>query len=130
VPVTPAPVAAAPAAPAVPLSPPSAAVRGVDGVALQAALQGTAASLVVAGRALDKASLTAVYQPHGFQPVWTDEREQAFAHALDSAESQGLDASAYTVTTTTPVSRELLLTDAFLRYASALSRGRISPKDF
>ena len=125
--MTPPPAKPAPAP--VPLSPPSQAVRGVDGAALQAALQGSG-SLVVAGHALDRAALIAVYQAHGFQPVWTDEREQSFDTALADAESQGLDPSVYKVAATKPVARELLLTDAFLRYASALARGRVPPKDF
>jgi len=116
-----------PVAPAVPLS--TQMVRGVDGAALQAALQGSD-RLVLAGRALDKATLIAVYQPHGFAPVWTDAREQSFATALASAASHGLDPAVYKVTATKPVARELLLSDAFLRYASALARGRVSPEDF
>jgi L,D-transpeptidase YcbB len=117
------PAAAGPdAAPAIP-------VRGVTGLALEAALDGTD-SLIIDGRVLDKATLDAVYQPRGYQPVWTTEREQSFAQALDGAPSQGLEASTYRVRATKPLARELLLTDAFLRYASALARGRVMPKDF
>lgn len=123
--VAPAPVKPQP--PPVPLS--TVALRGVDGAALQAALQG-GDPLVLAGHALNKATLNAVYQPHGFEPVWTASREEAFAAALADAASQGLDASAYKVTATKPVARELLLTDAFLRYAAALAHGRVSPQDF
>jgi murein L,D-transpeptidase YcbB/YkuD len=123
--VAPAPVKPSP--PPVPLS--TVVVRGVDGAALQAALQG-GDPLVLAGHVLNKTTLNAVYQPHGFQPVWTEAREQAFAAALADAPSQGLDASPYKATATKPVARELLLTDAFLRYAAALAHGRVSPQYF
>lgn len=122
----PAPVPVAPAPPALAAGP---AVRGVTSANLQAALSG-GDPLVLAGRALDQAMLNAVYQAHGYQPVWTDQREQSFLGALDSAQSHGLDASAYKVAAAKPVVRELLLTDAFLRYASALARGRVGPQDF
>lgn len=105
------------------------AVQGVTSADLQAALSG-GDPLIVAGRALDKATLNAVYQAHGYQPVWTQLRELSFVAALEAAPSQGLDASAYTVGAKKPVARELLLTDAFLRYASALARGRVAPQDF
>ncbi|HVA13506.1 MAG TPA: L,D-transpeptidase family protein [Stellaceae bacterium] len=120
-----------PAAPIIPVAPaaPTATVHGVDSAAIAAALQGNA-PLVLAGRTLDKATLAALYQPHGFQPIWTERREQSFLRALEDADSHGLDAGNYGVAATSPVARELLLTDAFLRYASALARGRVSPQDF
>ncbi|HLI20202.1 MAG TPA: L,D-transpeptidase family protein [Stellaceae bacterium] len=120
--------AAAPANPPPPVPLSHEVVRGVDAAALQAALQGSDST--IDGRTADKATLNAVYQPHGFAPVWTEAREEAFAAALGNAAAQGLDASAYKVTATKPVARELLLTDAFLRYAAALAHGRVSPKDF
>src|ERR1700691_2880668 len=88
-----------------------------DSAAIQAALQGSG-PLVLAGRTLDKAMLTALYQPHSFQPIWTERRAQSFQGALADADTHGLDANPYEVATTKPVARELLLTDAFLRYAS------------
>jgi L,D-transpeptidase YcbB len=107
---------------------PAAVIPG-DAMAIQAALQGSE-PLVLAGRALDKPALIALYEPHDFQPVWTEPRQEAFRRALDNAASHGLDANSYAVAATKPAARELLLTDAFLRYASALARGRVSPKDF
>jgi L,D-transpeptidase YcbB len=86
--------------------------------------------LVLAGRALDRAALNGLYAPRGFQPIWTAVRQDSFRRALDEAESHGLDAHSFAVSTTQPASRELLLTDAYLRYAAALARGRVNPKDF
>ncbi|HEV8016749.1 MAG TPA: L,D-transpeptidase family protein [Stellaceae bacterium] len=100
-----------------------------DSAALAAALQGSD-PLTFAGRSLDKTSLAALYQPLGFQPVWTELREQSYLRALEDAESHGLDALSYAVTATQPLARELLLTDSFLRYAGALAHGRVSPQSF
>ncbi|HEY1503787.1 MAG TPA: L,D-transpeptidase family protein [Stellaceae bacterium] len=85
---------------------------------------------MVAGHGLDKATLNALYEAHGFQPVWTEARQQSFRQALDEAASHGIDPHGYEVKAAQPAARELLLTDAFLRYASALARGRVNPKDF
>lgn len=97
--------------------------------ALAAALQ-RKGPLALDGRVLDKATLSALYGARDFRPVWTERREQSFLRALEDAFSDGLDPSSYAVTTSRPVARELLLTDAFLRYASALARGRVAPQDF
>jgi murein L,D-transpeptidase YcbB/YkuD len=102
---------------------------GTPEAAIKDALAGSD-PLVLGGRALDKATLNTLYGPRGFQAIWTDSRQQSFRRALDEADSHGLDAHGFAVTTTQPTSRELLLTDAFLRYASALARGRVNPKDF
>lgn len=106
-----------------------AAPAPADSTAIAAALAGSA-PLVLDGRVLDKAALTAVYQPHGFQPVWTEARAQSFERAVGDADAQGLEAAAYAVKWTRPLDRELLLSDAFLRYASDLARGRVAPQDF
>jgi L,D-transpeptidase YcbB len=102
---------------------------GTPAAAIYTALSGSN-SLVLGGRALDQATLITLYGPRGFQPIWTEARQDSFHHALDEADSHGLDAHGFAVTTTQPASRELLLTDAFLRYATALARGRVNPKDF
>ncbi|HWE75821.1 MAG TPA: L,D-transpeptidase family protein [Stellaceae bacterium] len=102
---------------------------GTPEAAIKNALSGSE-PLVLAGRALDQATLNALYEPRGFQPIWTEARQDSFRRALDEAESHGLDAHNYAVTTTQAASRELLLTDAYLRYAEALAHGRVSPKDF
>jgi murein L,D-transpeptidase YcbB/YkuD len=110
----------------------SAAVRAdplPDAGAIQAALQGDGA-LILGGRVVDRAQLQSVYEPRAFAPVWDEAHQESFLHALEEADSHGLDPAAYDVRTTRPVDRELLLSDAFLRYASALARGRVSPSSF
>ncbi len=126
----PAPKSAPPKpAPAV-VMPRPAPAPGTPEAAIQTALSGSDA-LVVAGRGLDRAALNSLYEPRGFQPVWTEARQQSFQHALEDAASHGLDSHNYEVKPTQPAAaHELLLTDAFLRYASALARGRVNPKDF
>jgi L,D-transpeptidase YcbB len=125
----PAPKAARPKpAPAVVMPHPAPSL-GTPEAAIETALSGSD-PLVLAGRGLDKTALAALYAPRGFQPVWNEARQQSFQRALDEAASHGLDAHVYEVKTTQATARELLLTDAFLRYASALARGRVNPKDF
>ncbi|HEY3917034.1 MAG TPA: L,D-transpeptidase family protein [Stellaceae bacterium] len=85
---------------------------------------------MLAGHAVDKPTLTILYAARDFQPVWTEARTQSFERAVAEAESHGLEASAYAVKATGPVDRELLLSDAFLRYASDLARGHVAPQDF
>ena len=118
----PAPVLAVPK-----IAPPAAATP--EAVAIAAALQG-GEPLVLAGRALDKPTLNAIYQARGYQPVWSEPRQQSYRRAVAEAASQGLDPASFSVAAAQPVARELLLSDAFLRYASALARGRVDPKDF
>ena len=79
------------------------------------------------GRQLDRAALLAIYQAHDFAPLWVDEpkREAALLHALGGAVEHGLDPAAFAVPPAPPAERELLLTDAFLRYAAALAHGRV-----
>jgi murein L,D-transpeptidase YcbB/YkuD len=127
--ISPGPTSAAPKA-APPAIARPAPLPGTPEAAIATALSGSD-PLVLAGHALDKASLNAVYEPRGFQPVWTEARQQSFRRALDDAASHGLDARTYTIAAASPpTTHELLLTDAFLRYASALARGRVNPKDF
>jgi L,D-transpeptidase YcbB len=79
------------------------------------------------GRQLDRAALIDIYQAHDFTPLWISEpkREAALLRALGSAAEHGLDPAAFAVPPTPPAQRELLLTDAFLRYATALAHGRV-----
>src|SRR6266853_1237905 len=79
------------------------------------------------GRPLDRAALLHLYQAHDFAPLWVTEprREAALLQALGGAAEHGLDPAAFVVSATRPEQRELLLTDAFLRYATALARGRV-----
>jgi L,D-transpeptidase YcbB len=112
---------AGPAMAAASLSPEPAAIEAV---------LGAGGALVRDGRALDRALLQSIYRRRGFAPIWNTAREASFSQALDRAPTQGLDASRYRVTADDPVVRELLLTDAFLRYAAALAKGRVAPRDF
>jgi murein L,D-transpeptidase YcbB/YkuD len=102
---------------------------GTPAAAIKTALSGDA-PLVLAGRSLGKAPLNALYDSRGFQPVWTEARQEAFRRALEEAASHGLDPRSYDFKTTEPTARELLLTDAFIRYASALARGQVDPANF
>ncbi|HXR85828.1 MAG TPA: L,D-transpeptidase family protein [Stellaceae bacterium] len=111
------------------LVPRAAPAPGTPEAALQTALS-SGDPLVLAGRSLDKAVLAKVYDARGFQSVWTEARQQSLQRALEEAPSHGLDPRSYEVKATQPAARELLLTDAFLRYASALTRGQVNPQDF
>jgi L,D-transpeptidase YcbB len=82
----------------------------------------------VAGRPVDRATLLAFYRTRDFAPVWVDApgREAALVHALAGAAEHGLDPAVFGVPAASPHERELLLTDALLRYAGALAQGRVS----
>ncbi|HYM04297.1 MAG TPA: L,D-transpeptidase family protein [Stellaceae bacterium] len=84
--------------------------------------------LRVAGRALDRAALTPLYATRDFAAIWVShpEREKALIQALGGAADHGLDPTVFAVPKARPEERDLLLTDAFLRYAAALARGRVS----
>jgi murein L,D-transpeptidase YcbB/YkuD len=84
------------------------------------------AGLKLDGRALDRTRLAALYQPRDFAPIWTGEREAALVAALRGAAAHGLDPASFAVGASEPQERELLLTDAFLRYAAALAQGRVN----
>jgi L,D-transpeptidase YcbB len=107
----------------------AAASPPADPAALETVLRAGGA-LVRDGHALDRSLLQSLYRKRGFAPMWNAAREASFSHALDAAPAQGLDAARYRVTADDPVARELLLTDSFLRYAAALAKGRVSPRDF
>src|SRR5579864_242906 len=84
--------------------------------------------LRIDGRSLDRAELLAFYQSRDFAPVWIDaaEREAGLLHALAGAVEHGLDPTTLEIPPAAGAERELLLSDAFLRYAAALARGRVS----
>ena len=132
--ISPGPATAAPRATPPRLAPATAAPRpapapGSPEAAIQTALSSDE-PLVLAGRSLDKTALHALYDSRGFQPVWNEARQESFRRALEDAASHGLDARSYEVKTTQAPARELLLTDAFVRYAAALARGQVNPRDF
>jgi murein L,D-transpeptidase YcbB/YkuD len=85
--------------------------------------------LKLAGRTLDRPTLTKLYEARGDQPIWVDapEREASLRRVLAGAAAHGLDPAVFAVPKAKPEERELLLTDAFLRYAAALAQGRINP---
>jgi murein L,D-transpeptidase YcbB/YkuD len=84
--------------------------------------------LRIDGRTIDRAELVAFYQSRGFAPVWADapDREAKLLHALAGAVEQGLDPASFEIPRDGEPERELLLSDAFLRYARALAQGRAS----
>ncbi len=96
---------------------------------LRALLEGEG-GLRVDGRQLDRPFLLRLYQQRQFEPLWvtTPEREAALLRALGEAAQHGLDPAAFTVPATRRDRRELLLSDAFLRYATALARGRVKAR--
>lgn len=106
-----------------------AAAAAPQPAAIEAALTGSG-PLLLQGRALDRATFQAIYQKRDFRPIWNDDRTASFELAVTQATSQGLDPADYAVPTLPPVARELLLTDAFLRYAKALAQGRVSPQSY
>lgn len=92
-----------------------------------AGILGGEGELRLAGRLLDRAALRQIYEGRGFQPVWigAPERVAALEKALAGAAAHGLDPRVFAVPPARPDERDLLLTDAFLRYAGALAHGRV-----
>jgi murein L,D-transpeptidase YcbB/YkuD len=94
--------------------------------------------LMVAGERVHDQLLRRFYTAHGYQTVWTShpaEASRLWSAAL-LAGKQGLDPTLFHSTTLTergtalsPVERDLLLSDAFLGYADALSRGAMPIED-
>ena len=87
----------------------------------------------VGGQSLNVAALRRFYANHGFQPVWTDRQAAAdsLVAAVLRAGDQGLDPGLFHAdllrhnAALPPLDRDLLLSDAFLAYADALSRGAV-----
>jgi len=97
-----------------------------------------AAKLTVAGERMHDQLLRRFYTAHGYQPVWVNHPAEASRlwNAILRAGDQGLDPSFFHSTTLTargtalaPIERDLLLSDAFLAYADALSRGAMPIED-
>jgi murein L,D-transpeptidase YcbB/YkuD len=97
------------------------------------------AGLRIDGQRLDLRALDRFYRPRGFAPTWAAaeggaERASRLLQALVAADEHGLDPEAYhlaaiRVRQATPggprsIESELLLTDAFLRYANDVRIGR------
>lgn len=86
-------------------------------------------SVELAGRAVDTGVLNQIYAARDYQPIWTAERRADLAKALADAPLQGLDAAAFAVPNADPATTDVLLTDAFVRYALALGRGLLTMDD-
>jgi murein L,D-transpeptidase YcbB/YkuD len=92
---------------------------------------GSGPEALVAGSRLDAGRLRRFYARHGFQPVWTTRQTQATAltEAVMRAGDHGLvpelfHANLLRASQALPLlDRDLVLSDAFLAYADALSRG-------
>ncbi len=91
----------------------------------------SAPELVVAGERLNVELLRRFYARHDFAPVWTTRQLQAnsLINAVLRAGDHGLAPRLFHANllrppaTLSPLDRELMLSDAFLSYASALARG-------
>lgn len=107
------------------LVPPAVAEEPPD-TALRSLLAGDG-GLRLAGRALERTALTRFYEARDYRPIWVNapERDAALVRALAGAAAHGLDPAAFAVPEASAGERELLLTDAFLRYATALAQGRV-----
>jgi murein L,D-transpeptidase YcbB/YkuD len=93
-------------------------------------------------RALDRPALSRFYQARDFAPAWSAadgglERASVLLQAVMTADAHGLEPARYHLDAlgarpagrgdAPPVEAELLLTDAFLRYATDLRAGRRPP---
>lgn len=86
--------------------------------------------LRLAGRLIDRDTLVGIYRDRGFRPLWDAAKQDALLKAVTFADIQGLDPADYAIPAVLDkVERDVLLTDAFLRYAAALGRGRVPLKD-
>jgi murein L,D-transpeptidase YcbB/YkuD len=120
-------------------------VGGAAGVASRRAIREALerpGPLRIEGRSLDRPVLTRFYGPRAFAPVWSPidggpERASLLLQALATAEAHGLEPAQYHVDAIRrrgagtaagwSVEAELLLTDAFVRYATDLRSGRRPP---
>ncbi len=90
-------------------------------------------TLLVSGEELDAASLQKFYARHSFEPVWTTRKAAAnsLVDAVLRAGDQGLDPELFHASLLQrraelpPLDRDLVMSDAFLSYASALARGAV-----
>jgi len=86
-------------------------------------------TIELAGRSIDTEPLQRIYAARDDRPIWTAERRAALVAVLADAPSHGLDPGAFAVPQADPAASELLLTDAFVRYALALGRGVVVMAD-
>jgi len=100
----------------------------VNSTALAALLQ-RGGTVALAGRKIDAGMLNRVYAERDYRPIWNAERRADLGTALAQAPSQGLDPEAFAVPNADPTATEVLLTDAFMRYARALGRGLVTMSD-
>ncbi len=92
-----------------------------------------APELVVSGDHLNVGLLKRFYARNGYEPVWTTRQAQAdsLVGSVLRARDQGLDPELFHASPlrrgaiSSPLERELLLSDAFLSYADALARGAV-----
>ena len=94
--------------------------------------------LAVAGERMHDQLLRRFYTAHGYQTVWTNRAAEAshLWNAVLHAGNHGLDPGLFHSSVITergpalsPIERDLLLSDAFLAYADALSRGAMPIED-
>ena len=115
------------------------AEEGSSGVAAAIAARLTAdPAPPLDGIPLDVALLRAVYAPRAHAPLWPSGRAAAAAAALRDAPSHGLDATAYHVGAIerrlgagddeVAAERDLLLSDAVMRFAVDLHAGAVVPR--
>jgi L,D-transpeptidase YcbB len=94
--------------------------------------------LIVEGAILDRAALARVYRSRNDEAAWIAHPEAATAlmNALAASPKEGIDpagigvglvATALADPTLSPAARDILLTDRFIRYASALAQGQVDP---
>ena len=93
-------------------------------------LAGLQALPVKQRQSLDAKMLTRFYSTSP-DCIWSKTNERILLVALDAAPAQGFPSDAFHANairlTREPVEKELLLTDAALRYARAMRRGRVAP---
>ncbi|HYL50037.1 MAG TPA: L,D-transpeptidase family protein [Stellaceae bacterium] len=104
---------------------PGAARADVEPAAIAALLQGSS-TIDLADRSIRTGMLNRFYAARDYRPVWTPERRSELATALTEAPSQGLDPGAFAVPNADATATEILLSDAFMRYALALGHGLVT----
>ncbi len=96
------------------------------------------AKLTIAGERLHEKLLRRFYIAHGYQTIWANRPAEAssLSKTVLRASDHGLDPRLFHASvlsergpSLTPIERDLLLSDAFLSYADALSRGVMPIED-
>jgi L,D-transpeptidase YcbB len=110
-----------------------------DEISLQiATLVDRSGPLIVEGAILDRVMLSQAYRQRKYEPVWTAHPAAVttLANALAVSAKEGIDpagigaglvAAALADSSLSPAARDVILTDRFIRYASALTRGQVDP---